>query len=114
MTVGKLPMRYVMKGEHDVVLPVLAVLDADPRGRLDTGTLRRRVKAVIPLDAADMQPLRNRSDRRIDQIIRNLKSHKATPGNPFAEGLLNDVPRGFEITEAGRAFLTRGNKRYPR
>ena len=96
-----------MKSESDLILPVLVALEAAPRGRLATGALRQRVKEAVTLDAVDLQPLRNRSDQRIDQIIRNLKSHRAVPGNPFAEGLLRDVPRGFEITNEGRAVVAR-------
>ena len=94
-----------MKTEHDVTLPVLTVLSEEPSGQLATGELRHKVRERLPLDQQDLWPLNNRSDQRIDQIIRNLKSHKATPGNPFCEGLLQDVPRGYAITDRGRAYL---------
>jgi hypothetical protein len=85
----------------------MSVLDESMIGELSTTQLREEVKRRIKLDSADMAPLRNRSDRRIDQKIRNLKSHKEQPGNPFFEGYLEDVPRGFRITEKGRAQLRR-------
>ena len=75
--------------------PVLRALGDAPNGYLPTGEVRRRVKATLPLTADDLRPLANRPDYRIDQIIRNLKSHRNVPGNPFFEGLIRDVPRGY-------------------
>lgn len=64
------------------------------------------MKDTLRLTVEDLKPLRNRHDFRIDQTIRNLKSHKGEPGNPFFEGLLRDVARGYAITERGRRALT--------
>lgn len=94
-----------MKTEHDIVAPVLSVLAEAPLGELSTTDLRQEVKANLNLTSEDLAPLRNRPDCRIDQVIRNLKSHKETPGNPFAEGLLEDVHRGFRITDKGRRYI---------
>jgi len=94
-----------MMKENDVVLPVLHVLNEVSSGRLSTREVRERVRAAICLTADDLMPLRNRTDQRIDQIIRNLKSHRNVLGNPFNEGLLHDVPRGFAITERGREYV---------
>jgi hypothetical protein len=91
-----------MTKEVDVVLPVLRVLIETDAGMLKTKEVRQRVRDTIKLTADDLAPLRNRPDQRIDQTIRNLKSHKRVPGNPFYEGLLRDVPRGYAITELGR------------
>jgi hypothetical protein len=96
-----------MTSESEVVLPVLRVLGEEPMGLLPTGEVRRRVKATLALTDDDYQPLRNRPDFRIDQTIRNLKSHKGIPGNPFFEGFLRDVPRGYAITERGLSELAR-------
>ena len=91
-----------MNTEQDVVVPVLQVLAATEKGQLSTTDLRAEVKAVLPLKSGDLEPINNRPDYRIDQTIRNLKSHKNVPGNPFCEGLLEDVHRGFKITAKGR------------
>lgn len=96
-----------MTKENEVVLPVLQVLAETTEGWLPTGEVRRRVIQAIRLEAQDLQPLRNRSDRKIDQTIRNLKSHRASCGNPFHEELLADVPRGFAITDRGRRLASR-------
>jgi hypothetical protein len=93
--------------EHDVVLPVLGALADAPEGKPLTGELRGEVKKRIRLDPDDVRPLVNRTDVRIDQTIRNLKSHKSVQSKPVALGLLEDVPQGFAITDAGRAHLRR-------
>ena len=97
-----------MTTEVEVVVPVLRELNKTPSGVLPTRTVRERVKEALALSAEDMKPLANRSDRKIDQTIRNLKSHRKTPGNPFFEGLIEDVERGYKITQAGRKYLTAG------
>ncbi len=96
-----------MHKENDIIEPVLRVLAEAPNGTLPTGEVRDRVKARLRLTPADLEPLRNRSDQRIDQIIRNLKSHRSVPGNPFQEGLLEDVPGCFRLTALGRARAIR-------
>ena len=94
-----------MTTEADVILPVLRILNGVETGSLPTGEVRRRVRETLCLSSEDLLPLRNRPDQRIDQTIRNLKSHRLVAGNPFSEGLLRDIPRGFEITEQGRRLL---------
>lgn len=91
-----------MTTENDLVLPVLRVLGDAPNGVLPTQEVRQRVKATLRLTTEDLRPLANRPDSRIDQMIRNLKSHRNVPGNPFHEGLLRDVHRGYALTELGR------------
>ena len=98
-----------MTREVDVVLPVLRVLLETETGTLRTTELRQRVRDTIRLTPADLAPLRNRPDQRIDQTIGNLKSHKNVPGNPFFEGWLRDVPRGYAITDLGRRVATKGS-----
>ena len=94
-----------MTTESQIVEPVIRALAEVPGGRLSTTDLRERVKESINLTASDLEPLANRNDCRIDQTIRNLKSHKKSVGNPFFEGLLEDVPRGFKLTKFGRKSL---------
>ena len=96
-----------MINEHQLTRPILKVLDGSSLGELPTTELRQELRRRLPLASEDLEPLRGRSDQRIDQIIRNVKSHKRVPGNPFADGLLRDVPRGFRITEKGRAIIER-------
>lgn len=94
-----------MTTESDVIIPVLTVLATSREGQLLTRDVRREVRSIITLTPEDLEPLANRSDQRIDQVVRNLKSHKKCEGNPFREGLLEEVPRGYRITASGRKFL---------
>lgn len=98
-------MSETMITEEDVVLPTLQVLNETLLGELTTAELRQELRKRLPLTERDLEPLRNRSDQRIDQIIRNLKCHKKSEGNPFNEGYLLDIPRGFRITDTGRQYL---------
>lgn len=95
-----------MTTETEVVIPVLRVLGNAPGGALRTGEVRRRVRETLRLDRHDLTPLANRSDQHIDQTIRNLKSHRQVPGNPFREGLIEDIPHGYAITARGRMLLS--------
>jgi hypothetical protein len=95
-----------MTSESEIVVPVLRVLMEAPNGCLPTGEVRRRVKARLRLSADDLRPLANRPDVRIDQVIRNLKSHRNVPGNPFFDGLIRDVHRGYAITKRGLEALS--------
>lgn len=99
-----------MTREVDIVLPVLRILTETETGVLRTQEVRQRVRDTIRLTPDDLAPLRNRQDQRIDQTIRNLKSHKNVPGNPFYEGLLRDVPRGYAITDLGRRVAVEGSR----
>jgi len=94
-----------MTTEAEVVVPVLKALTHSPTGVLPTWALRKQVRASVLLTSDDLRTLLNRNDQKIDQTVRNLKSHRRSPGNPFFEGLLEDVPRGFKITDAGRKYL---------
>jgi len=86
-----------MQNEKSVLPEVLDVLKSVPSKTLPTGELRERVKKRLKLTPKDLEPLVNRNDTRIDQTIRNLKCHRKTPGNPFFEGILADVPGGFRL-----------------
>jgi hypothetical protein len=86
-----------MHTEKTVLPTVLDVLRQAPEGKLSTTELRELVKQRLPLSPWDLEPLRNRNDARIDQIIRNLKCHRNTPGNPFFDGILESDPRGFKL-----------------
>jgi hypothetical protein len=91
--------------EDQLVRPVLEILHETPKGELTTTELRQAVKDRLSLTNEDFKPLSNRPDFRIDQIVRNLKSHRKTQGNPFSEGLLKNVRRGFKIAAKGRKAL---------
>ena len=94
-----------MTSETDLIVPALEALAGANSGQLPTQQLREEIKHNIILSAEDCAPLMNRPDARIDQKIRNLKSHKMNVGNPIFEGLISEIPRGMSITTKGRDFL---------
>ncbi|MEM9909800.1 MAG: hypothetical protein AAF922_03345 [Pseudomonadota bacterium] len=91
--------------ERQLTRPILELLNDTKAGELTTTDLRLELKQRLKLQQSDLMPLESRPDTRIDQVIRNVKSHKKQSCNPFYEGLLEDVPRGFRITDKGRQFL---------
>ena len=94
-----------MVREYDLTLPVLRILDMSLLGELTTTEIRKLVRQEVQLSESDYWPLKNRKDFRIDQIVRNLKSHKGQPGNIVFEGLVEDVPKGLRIIPKGRHKL---------
>ncbi len=98
-------MEFSMTTESELITPVLVALNDTPKGYLPMGEIREFVRENVSLSADDLLPLANRNDSRIDQITRNLKSHKKTPGNPVCEGLMEDRPGGLAITVKGRKAL---------
>lgn len=94
-----------MTSEHDLVVPALLILSKAPGGALKTGELRDAIKMAIHLSGEDEELLAGRSDTKIDQRVRNLKSHKSSIGNPIFEGWMEETYRGFRITEYGKRYL---------
>ncbi len=99
-----------MVRESELTRPVLQALNESLLGELSTTELRMELKRRIKLDQLDLAPLRNRSDTRIDQKIRNIKCHRKQEQSPFSQGYIEEIPRGFRITEKGRKYLTSANQ----
>ena len=79
----------------------LIVVRDQPGGRITTTKLIAELRKVVKLSHEDEEILEGRKDDHFSQIVRNIKSHKETPGNLLCEGYLEAIPRGFRITEAG-------------
>ncbi len=96
--------------EADLTCPALDMLDA-ACGSLSTTALRTALKSTLTLSNGDLMPLAGRTDYKIDQIIRNVVSHKPVPGNIIHDGLVKYTkPPGtraglLTITPAGLAYL---------
>lgn len=91
--------------EADLTIPALQVIAAQPSGRITTAKLIAELRKVMKLSHEDEEILDGRKDDHFSQIVRNIKSHKTTPGNLICEGYLLPIPRGFEITDTGRRHL---------
>lgn len=63
--------------------------------------LRKDVKSELPLSLMDIQILKDRSDTRIDQVIRNVISHNTLTKN----GLVKRDERGLLITDKGKTLV---------
>ena len=68
---------------------------------LSMAELRPLVKERLPLSSADVTQLKNRSDTKIDQLIRNVESHNTLTRSGYAKR----TDAGYLITNEGRAFL---------
>lgn len=96
-----------MTTEAELVIPTLEILANADGGSMTTGELRQEIRKRVTLSLEDLEPLRGRPDQKIDQRIRNLKSHRKSVGNPIFEGLIEDVPKGFSITKRGYRVIGR-------
>lgn len=95
--------------ESDLLLPTLNVLAAQSDGRLSTARLIDALIEVFDPQGEDAETLEGRQDTKFSQIVRNMVSHRTTPGNIIAEGLVIYSPDGgLEITAAGRSRLAKG------
>lgn len=93
--------------EEDLTLPALRILAARPNGTMSTTDLIEGLIVAMRPEGEDADILEGRQDTQFSQIVRNIVSHKKTPGNLIAEGLVEHLGRrgGLKITEAGRLFL---------
>lgn len=95
--------------EEDLIRPALLTLAKAERsnhGPLSTAQLKVALKAALGdlMSDEDRAPLKNRSDTKIDQVIRNLVSHRTLTRKQWVHqenGL-------FSITEAGKAEVFDG------
>ena len=86
-------------GEGDIYLIALLIIYRDEG--CDTAFLRESLKSKLVFSPSDRMPLENRPDYRIDQIIRNLVSHRTLERYGYAQ---RRQGRWF-ITEKGERVL---------
>lgn len=82
-------------GEADISRDVLDIIDAEPNREITTTRLIAELRRRLPLSPEDEAQLDGRNDDRFSQIVRNIKSHKNTPGNLIYDGHLVDIKGGF-------------------
>ncbi len=83
----------------------LLIMSVEPGGEISTSALIERVPEYIRLSDDHMAANASRKDSKFSQIVRNLKSHKATKNNFIFQGYAEDVRGGFKITAKGIAFV---------
>ena len=94
-------------GEKDLTLPTLYLLYT--RGDMNTSELKDEIINLINPGGENLDPLVNRADTKITQIIRNIISHKDTTTNIIYKGLVeySDITGILSITEKGVAYLNK-------
>lgn len=93
--------------EADILLPTLRILGAQPNGAMTTTDLITELTEIMKPQGEDAEILEGRHDTRFSQIVRNMVSHKGTPGNIIAEGFAVHLGKrdGLQITDAGKLHL---------
>ena len=94
--------------ESQLYVPLLQMLSKAPSGFMLTSTIIEELERLFQPAGVDAAILKNRSDTHFSQKVRNIISHKSTPGNPIHDGLVvyHSHKHGLEITDAGRAYLS--------
>lgn len=90
--------------EKAIAMPalyVLANLEAAMECAVPMTTFRTALRSVLPKSPEDLAVLKNRSDTRIDQVIRNLISHNTLE----REGWVKRDTDGLSMTTAGYSAL---------
>jgi hypothetical protein len=72
---------------------------------ITTTELIARIPQYIQLSDRDLTGNASRKDTKYSQIVRNLKSHKASKSNFIFQGYADDIPGGFRITPKGLDFV---------
>lgn len=88
-------------GEDDLTIPVLYVLFT--RGSMRTSDLKANLLSMLNPTGHNLDPLVNRNDTAIHQIVRNIVSHRDQATNIINQGYINyDVNTGvLSITQLG-------------
>jgi hypothetical protein len=96
--------------ERDVYEPILKLLAKSPDGFIKTADLIKSLETWFAPQGEDAEILPSRSDTRFSQIVRNVVSHRSSPSNLIATGLVeyDKIRRGLQITDQGRERLGSG------
>lgn len=102
-----MPSKANQVAESEIGLAALQIAATKPDGVASMDELKRGMPGRVNLSADDQSQSETRPNEEMwEQKVRNLVSHRTTPGNIFAEGLAEYLPReGIRITDAGRLHL---------
>jgi len=95
--------------EADLILPALKIL-WDWREKLDlvpTSMLSQEIRHAVVPTPYDLEPLKNRNDDRLSQVIRNLVSHRTLEKRGFADYVASTElgVKGYALTKQGIVHL---------
>lgn len=86
------------KTEAEIAAVVIAVLRDRPNGRATVADLIDEIPNRIKLDPEDLAQSPTRPNEKVwEQQVRNITSHKDSPGNAIYEGKLVAIPGGFAL-----------------
>lgn len=89
--------------EAQVGRAVLQILAGIPTGEATIRRLKKELPNHLPLSAEDRAASVTRKGEEMwEQQVRNLVSHRDTPGNIIHEGYASYRPRHIAITDSGR------------
>ena len=92
--------------EHQVGEAVLRILAASATGQMTITALKAELPDNLPLSPSDRAPSPTRRGEEVwEQQVRNLVSHRDTPGNIVYEDYAAYRPRWLSITNAGRVHI---------
>lgn len=83
----------------------LLIMSVRPDGEITTSDLIDAMPGYVKLSDDHMATNESRKDSKFSQIVRNLKSHKASKSNFIYQGYAEDVRGGFKITDKGMEFV---------
>lgn len=84
--------------EEEVAAAAEEALIASAHGRLTIKELIQEIPAYLKLSAEDLAPSPTRPGEALwEQQVRNITSHKASPGNAIHDGRLVAIPGGLAI-----------------
>lgn len=83
----------------------LLIMSVQPGQQITTSALIAELPNFIHVDDEKAEASSSRKDSKFSQIVRNLKSHKATSTNFIYRGFAEDTPGGFKITQRGLQFV---------
>lgn len=92
-------------GELDIEYPILLILN--DFGPLRTSQLKAHFRNFTAPSGMNLTPLLNRNDEVIDQIVRNIVSHRNdSSNNMINRGLIDYSSSGvLSITDNGKEYL---------
>ena len=87
--------------EAEIADAVEAILKMSMEGHATIAQLIAEIPEYIALSAEDLAPSPTRNNEAIwEQQVRNITSHKKSPGNAICEGRLEAVPGGLRLRKA--------------
>jgi len=87
--------------EAEIAKVIEDYLKEKSSGQASIQELVKAIPARITLSAEDLAPSTTRPNEALwEQQVRNVTSHKASPGNAIYEGKLVAIPSGFALPTA--------------